>query len=63
MKLRVLIPALLFLGVAAFAQLTRTLPEGTEIKVRTDTAIAAKPAAGATYTATVSARSSRLRPV
>ena len=53
MKLRVLILALLFLGVAAFAQLTRTLPEGTEIKVRTDTAIPAKPAAGATYTATV----------
>lgn len=57
MKLRHSLSAvavLLLLASASFAQTMRTLPEGTEIKVRTDTAIPAKPAAGATYTATVS---------
>jgi hypothetical protein len=44
---------LLLAGLAAWAQ-TRTLGEGTEIKVRTDTAIPAHPAAGAAYTATIS---------
>jgi hypothetical protein len=38
---------------AAYAQ-TRTLPEGTEIKVRTDSAIPAKPTIGTAYSATVS---------
>jgi hypothetical protein len=37
----------------AYAQ-TRTLPEGTEIKVRTDSAIPAKPSIGTAYAATVS---------
>jgi hypothetical protein len=38
----------------AYAQTTRTLPEGAEIKVRIDNAIPAKPPADAKYTATVS---------
>ena len=38
----------------AAAQNYRTLPQGTTIKVRTDTAIPAKPAAGAAFSATVS---------
>lgn len=41
-------------SVATLAQTTRTLPEGTEIKVRTDTSIPAKPARGSTYTARIS---------
>jgi hypothetical protein len=44
---------LLLASLAAWAQ-TRTLSEGTEIKVRTDTAVPAHPTAGAAYTATVS---------
>ncbi len=43
---------LLLFSVAVFAQ-TRTLPEGTTIKVRTDTAIPAQPAIGATYAASI----------
>ena len=43
----------LFAGLAAWAQ-TRMLSEGTEIKVRTVTAIQAHPTVGAVYTATVS---------
>jgi len=43
----------LLLGVQAYAQETRTLPSGAEIKVHTDTAIPAKPQANAVYTATV----------
>jgi hypothetical protein len=39
---------------AAYAQSTRILPEGSDIKVRTDTAIPAKPASGQAYTASVS---------
>lgn len=35
-------------------QRSRILPEGSEIKVRTDTAIPAKPPSGATYTASIS---------
>jgi hypothetical protein len=49
-----LIAALLMVSVAACAQGVRTLPEGADIKVRTDTAIPAHPAAGAGYAATVS---------
>ena len=52
-QMRLLTIFLLLAGLAAWAQ-TRTLGEGTEIKVRTDTAIPAHPASGATYTATVS---------
>lgn len=46
--------AVALLTGAAFAQTTHVLPEGSEIKVRTDSAIPAKPAANATYSATVS---------
>lgn len=50
-----LLPVLICLVcIAAYAQTTRVLPEGSEIKVRTDTAIPAKPQIGATYSATVS---------
>jgi hypothetical protein len=52
-SMRFLTIFLLLAGLAAWAQ-TRTLGEGTEIKVRTDTAIPAHPAAGAVYTAAVS---------
>ncbi len=45
---------MLLLAIAAIAQQSNTLPEGTEIKVRTDTSIPAKPAANAHYTASVS---------
>lgn len=41
-------------AMAAFAQTSHILPEGTEIKVRTDTSIPAKPAPNAKYSATVS---------
>ena len=51
-KLKVLC-LLLLIGSVAFAA-TRVLPKGTEIKVRTDTAVPAKPARGASYSATVS---------
>ncbi len=54
MKRNLLFAALLALltGVSASAQ--RVVPEGTDIKVRTDTAIPAKPAAHAHYSASVS---------
>src|SRR5207245_4254410 len=45
---------LLLLTISAFAQTSRVIPQGTEIKVRTDSAIPAKPAAGSAYSATVS---------
>jgi hypothetical protein len=51
--MRLLSIFLLLAGLTAWAQ-TRTLGEGTEIKVRADTAIPAHPASGAVYTATVS---------
>ncbi len=54
MKVKLLVVGIVLFSVAAFAQTTRTIPEGTTIKVRTDTAIPAKPAANAAYTATVS---------
>jgi hypothetical protein len=52
-KLQLLTIFLLLAGLSARAQ-TRTIGEGTEIKVRTDTAIPAHPTSGAVYTATVS---------
>src|SRR5512142_1903699 len=53
MKLGVL-GLLAFATVLAGAQTTRVLPQGTEIKVRTDSVIPAKPPANAKYNATVS---------
>ena len=54
MKKLISLAAFVFLvGMAGWAQ-SRTLSEGTEIKVRTDTQIPARPTAGARYTATVS---------
>ena len=53
MKLRLLLLIVAFASVAAVAQI-RTIPENTEIKVRTDTAIPAHPAVGTVYAATVS---------
>lgn len=54
MKITKLLPVLVLLAsVGAWAQ-TRTLAEGTEIKVRTDTPIPAHAQAGARYAATVS---------
>jgi hypothetical protein len=45
---------LLLITFSAFAQTNRVIPNGTEIRVRTDSAIPAKPAAGSAYSATVS---------
>ncbi len=45
---------LLTAATLAMATTEHTLPQGTDIKVRTDTAIPAKPARGASYSATVS---------
>jgi len=45
---------LLLLAISAFGQSNRVIPKGVEIKVRTDRAIPAKPAAGSAYSATVS---------
>jgi len=53
MKIQYAIALLLLAQGSAIAQVRRTIPQGTEIKVRTDTAIPAKPVAGAAYTATV----------
>src|SRR5215831_4001474 len=55
LKLLLLAPALL--AVSAMAQSSQSpilIPQGTDIKVRTDTTIPAKPAADTRYTATVS---------
>jgi hypothetical protein len=49
-----LVVFMLLLAAAAVAQSAQVLPEGTEIKVRTDTPIPARPAANTKYTATVS---------
>ena len=54
MRLKSVLVFLLLAATTALAQNNRVLPEGTEIKVRTDTAIPAKPVSGAAYTATVS---------
>jgi hypothetical protein len=48
-----ILATIFFLMVAAYAQTRRTLPEGTEVKVRTDTPIPTKPAANSKYTASV----------
>ncbi len=53
MKFRLLLLCMLLAGVTALAQM-RSIPSGTEIKVRTDTAIPANPAVGTVYTASVS---------
>lgn len=54
MKVRTLLLfAIMLSGIAAVAQM-RSIPANTEIKVRTDTAIPAKPAVGTAYSATVS---------
>lgn len=52
-KIKFVFSAML-LATVMQAQTSRVLPEGSEIKVRTDTAVPAKPAANATFTATVS---------
>ena len=49
-----LLVIVLVAACAALAETGRVLPQGTEIKVRTDTPIPAKPVANAKYTATVS---------
>jgi hypothetical protein len=49
-----LVVLLLMAATVAVATTEHTLPQGTDIKVRTDTAIPAKPAKGASYSATVS---------
>ena len=56
MRIRNLALVLTFLvaGTLALAQPQQVVPQGTDIKVRTDSAIPAKPAANAKYTATVS---------
>jgi hypothetical protein len=52
---RTMLFATMLLGLATVsAQAQQTLPSGTEIKVRTDTAIPAKPAADSRYSASVS---------
>jgi hypothetical protein len=53
MSMRVLSVVLILL-VVAFAEVHSVIPKGTEIKVRTDSAIPAKPAAGSSYSGTVS---------
>jgi hypothetical protein len=54
MKRNILSLTLLMLLTAAGLSAQQTVPKDTEIKLRTDTAIPAKPAANARYTATVS---------
>jgi hypothetical protein len=54
MKRSLLLAALALAAIPAFAQSRPVLAEGTEIKIRTDQNIPAKPSLGATYSATVS---------
>ena len=55
MKLKNLFLCFVVLAATSlFAQTNRTLPQGAVVKVRTDSAIPAKPASGARYSATVS---------
>ena len=54
MKLRVLAPLVLLAAGAAAQAASHVLPKDTEIKVKTNTAIPAKPAANAKFGATVS---------
>jgi hypothetical protein len=51
---KLLLFAPVLVAIAAMAQSAYVIPQGTEIKVRTDTKIPAKPAADTRYTATVS---------
>ena len=51
---KLLVLPLLLFATAALAQNNYVIPAGTEVKVRTDAPIPAKPAANTTYTATVS---------
>ena len=53
-KIKLVPVMLLFASTALLAQTAQVLPQGTEIKVRTDTPIPAKPPANAKYAATVS---------
>jgi len=54
MKRNIILATMLALLVTALAAETRVVPKDTEIKVRTDSAIPAKPAANAKYTASIS---------
>ena len=54
MRLTNLALVLIMFAAGALAQSDHVLPQGTEIKVKTDTSIPAKPPANAKYTATVS---------
>jgi len=54
MRLTNLALVLILFAAGALAQSDHVLTQGTEIKVKTDTSIPAKPAANARYTATVS---------
>lgn len=54
MRLRNISLVLIVLVAGALAQRSQMVPQGTDIKVRTDTAIPAKPAANAKFTASVS---------
>jgi len=55
MRTRILLVFVAMVTMLAVAQAaTTTLPSGTKVKVRTDTAIPAKPAVGSAYTGTVS---------
>jgi len=54
MRVRNLALVLMLLATGALAQSSHVLPQGTDIKVRTDSSIPAKPPANARYTATVS---------
>jgi len=55
MKILKVLPLLPFaLAIGAWAQNGYIIPQGTDIKVRTDTAIPAKPVADARYSATIS---------
>lgn len=53
-KKHLLLAIVVLATTAALAQVQATIPQGTEIKVRTDSAIPAKPADGTVYEATVS---------
>jgi hypothetical protein len=54
MRLRNIALVLMVLVAGALAQPPQMIPQGTDIKVKTDTAVPANPAANAKYTATVS---------
>jgi hypothetical protein len=54
MKKHLLLAIVVLATTALMAQTQGTIPQGTEIKVRTDTAIPAKPANGTNYSGTIS---------